>query len=64
MIKMAAMLIYGKILLKYSSLEPKDQYPWDLVHNIEEMGPISLKNDDLGLILTFFTERSFFYIDF
>ena len=34
MTKMAAMPIYGKNLKKSSSLEPKGQWPWNLVRNI------------------------------
>ena len=38
MVKMAAMPIYGKTLEISSSLEPKDQWPWDLVCSIGDVG--------------------------
>ena len=38
MTKMATMPIKGKNPLK-SSLEPKDQWPWDLVWSIVNVGP-------------------------
>ena len=39
MTKMATTPIYGKTLLMSSSLEPKGQWPWDLVCSIGDMGP-------------------------
>ena len=37
--KMATMPKYGKNLLMSSSLEPKGQWPWDLVCSIGDVGP-------------------------
>ena len=39
MTKMATMPIYGKTLLISSSLEPKGQWPFDLVCSIGDVGP-------------------------
>ena len=58
MIKMAAMPIYVENSY-FSSLEPKGQWPGGLVCSTGDMGPMKFeKNYDLGLTLTFFTERS------
>ena len=38
MTKIATMPIYGKNSLIYSSLEPKGQWPWDLVCSIGDVG--------------------------
>ena len=40
MTKMAIMPIYGKTIKISSSLEPKGQWPWDLVCSIVDVGPI------------------------
>ena len=39
MTKMATMPILGKTLLISSTLEPKGQWPWDLVCSIGDVGP-------------------------
>ena len=39
MTKMATTPIYGKNPLISSSLEPKSQWPWDLVCSIGDVGP-------------------------
>ena len=39
MIKMASTLTYGKKPLISSPLEPKGQWPWDLVCSIGDVGP-------------------------
>ena len=42
MTKMAAMPIYGKTPLKYSSREPEGRWPWDFVCSIGDVGPTKL----------------------
>ena len=39
MTKMSTTPIYGKTLQISSSLDPKGQWPWDLVFSIGDMGP-------------------------
>ena len=39
MTKMVTTLIFGQILYRSSSLEPKGQWPWDLVCSIGDLGP-------------------------
>ena len=56
MTNMAAMPIYGKNLLKSSSLEPKGGWPWDLVCTIEYFKIYS--NNAPGFTLTYFIARS------
>ena len=64
MIKIATMPIYGKNLLKIFFSRIKGPMAWGLVCSIGDMGPMKFeKSDDLELTLTFFMERSFFYID-
>ena len=59
MSKMATMLIYGKTLYISSSLEPKGQWPWDLVCSIWGCGPYQIcTNDESKLALTYFMARS------
>ena len=59
MTKMAAMPIYGKNLKKSSSPEPAGRFPRNLVCSIGGILPIIVCiNDDPGVTLTYFTEKS------
>ena len=44
---------------KYASLEPKGQWPWDLVCSIADVGPTRFcTNDESRLTLTYIMARS------
>ena len=60
MAKMATMPIYGKNhILISSSLEPKGQWPWDLVCSIADVGSYPIcTNDESRLTLTYFIAMS------
>ena len=61
MTKMAAMLIYGKTLLKNYFQEPLDRFPRILVRSRGESGPfIFLSNEYPGCTLIYSTPRSKF----
>ena len=58
LIKMAAMLIYGKITSKSSSPGPRKLQCWILVYSIKDSRSTVCSNDDPRLTFDYFTARS------